>query len=431
MKKKHKRITAILVAAALICGLAACGDEKSTVQLMDEPNNQPEYLSFFSLENMSGSNIAKYWSDHFTELYDKRVYINFDGAAYYAEDGLSYRELLEKRMESSSPDDMYIINAEDVLEFGQKGYWMDLSNMDFVQNLSDTALYQSTYDGKVFSLPLSLTGFGFLWNVDMLEDHGMEVPENLDEFLNVCEKLKSEGILPYGANKGYALTVPAMCVGLEELYADSNREEKMEELNSGKVSISRYMRSGFEFINQMIEKGYLDPEQALATTPREGDIELFLAGECAFICAGFGTELGMEGESFRMEMTGLPVLPAGSIVVYGADMRLCVNPESKHLNTVLEFMEMVGSREALETSATLNHSMSVVKDRDLTEVSEKQKMEELLNQPGQIPNQDFSLYFNTWESIRDVCREICAGTHVNRACQMLDQKQQEELESYK
>lgn len=170
MKKYNKR--------CMLLSLAACGGDETGVQILDDPDAQPEYLSFFSQKRFSNNDITKYWIDTFTETYNKQVYIEFDGSSYYEDEGLSYRELLEKRLASSAPDDLYIISAEDVLEFEKKGYWMDLSDMDFVDNLSEAALYQSTYNGKVFSVPLSFTGFGFLWNVDMLKEYGLEVPAN-------------------------------------------------------------------------------------------------------------------------------------------------------------------------------------------------------------------------------------------------------------
>lgn len=430
IKQQRKRYSLLLAAAVLLCGLTACGKDKSGVYVLEDLNTQPEYINFFSNQSMLGSDVSKYWADHFTERYNKQVYINIDSAAYYDDEGLSYRELLEKRLESSAPDDLYIINAEDVLEFGKKGYWMDLSGMDFVDNLSDAALYQSTYNGKVFSVPLSFTGFGFLWNLDLLKEHDLAIPQNLEEFLNVCEALKENGILPYGANKGFALTVPVMCVGLSNLYGSSEQHEKIVSLNKGETQISDYLREGFEFLSLMLEKGYMDAQQALAATPRVEDVELFLAGECAFICAGLGDCYGFEGIAFQIENTGLPVLQEGSVTVYGADNRLCVNPNSRHLETALEFIEMVGTPEALTESAALAGTMSSAKGAAAAQYPGEGKLVELLGQPGQIPNQDFSLHFNTWESIRDVCREICGGIGIDRACSMLDEKQRTELEAY-
>lgn len=425
MNLRIKNTTVWLLIAAMLLLLAGCG-ERSNLKVVDDQHDQPEYLSFFATNDLSDSDAAKYWSDRFTEEYSKNVYINFDGATYYAEEGLSYRELLEKRLESSAPDDMYIINAEDVLEFEKKGFWLDLSKMDFVANLSEAALYQSSYNGKVFSLPLSFTGFGFVWNLDMLAEHGLTLPQNQAEFWTVCAQLKEADVTPYGGNKGYALTVPAMSVGLAELYSTPDQEQRIADLNSGETPISTYLRPGFEFLKQMIDKGYLDPKQAYSTAPKS-ETDLFAAGGCAFICIKLGDTLDVP---FQVALTGLPVLPDGSIAVYGADMRLCVNPNSEHLATVQEFIEMVGTPEALNQTAVISHAMSTAKNGETGEFPTAQTLVELLQQPGQVPNQDFSLHFSTWESIRDVCRELCLSADIDEACNLLDAKQRADLAAY-
>lgn len=429
MKKRVGLRVGITVLFGLI--MTGCVGNSSNIQIIDEIETKPEYLSFFSLENFADSDLGKYWSEQFAEEYNREIYISYEGAEYYADEGVSYRELLERRMESSSPDDLYIINAEDVLEFDRKGYWMDLSELDFVENLSDAARYQSTYDGKVFSIPLTFTGFGFYWNKTLLEEHGLSVPENLDEFLAVCEGLKSEGILPYGANKGYALTVPVMCKGLSKLYGAADTEQRIEELNKGETAVSSYLEEGFQFLSYMIEQGYIDQEQALNARPRAEDIELFQNGGCAFICVEMGVVLGGDYTyDFQRAFTGIPLLDTGCITVYGADTRLCINPRSKHLDTAMNFVEMIGTKEALDQSAVLGNKMSSAKESMLAVSPEQQEMFDLLQQPGQIPNQDFSLHFNTWENIRDVGREICGGISAMEACEKIDELQSAELQAY-
>lgn len=430
MKKNLKKGVIILLAGIISCSMIACSSKESNIQIAEGLEPEPKYINFFAEKNMSDSDLGKYWSDQFTALYYQQVYVNYDGAAYYENQGLSYRELLEKRLESAAPDDLYIINAEDVLAFEKKGYWLDLSEMDFVNNLSDAALYQSTYDGKVFSLPLTFTGFGFYWNVTMLEENGLSVPENLEEFIAVCEKLKSEGILPYGANKGYALTVPAMCRGLSGLYGSPDLEAKIEALNSGEMPISYYMEDGFEFLEFMIEKGYLDPEQAMNAEPRKEDFQLFKDGGCAFICTDIGSLLKEEEPDYELEFTGLPLLEDGCVAVYGADWRLCINPNTSDLDMALKFIEMVGTQESLDESAAYQKKLSCAKESKLTIPAIKKNMYELLNQPGQIPNQDFALHFNTWENIRDLGREICKGISAEEASIRLNEIQRMELRLY-
>lgn len=431
MAERMKKAGTVFLTAVLLCSMTACGKKPVNLQIIDEQEAEPEYLSFFASKSMSGTDLGKYWSERFAEVYDQKVYVDFDCAEYYTDEGLSYRELLEKRLDSTLEDDLYIISAEDVLEFGKKGYWMDLGGLDFVNNLSDAALYQSTYNGKVFSVPLTLTAFGFYWNVSMLERYGLSVPKNQEEFWKACEKLKSEGVLPYGANKGYALTVPAMCRGLSKLYGTIDQGERIASLNSGETPISVYMEDGFEFLAEMIERGYLDPDQALKTNPRVEDIQMFREGQCAFICTGMEAVVEDKGQlDFKTEFTGIPLLEDGCVAVYGASSRLCVNPDSAHLETALKFIEMVGTKESLDQSAIFKEMLSSAKDSELQVPSEQQAMFELLQQPGQIPNQDFSLHFNTWENIRNMGREICEGATVQEVCAKLDDLQRTEIESY-
>lgn len=427
--KRIKKMLAALLAGSLLCSVTSCGKKEDGIQLVKNAETEPEYLSFFSAVLLEGTDLGKYWSDKFVELYHQQVYIDYEGSEYYANEGLSSRELLEKRLESTSPDDMFIISAEDVMAYEKKGYWMDLSEMEFVENLSEAARYQSTYQGKVFSVPLTITGFGFYWNVSLLKEHGLRVPGNREEFMAVCQKLKSKGILPYGANKGYALTVPAMAVGLSKLYGSPDQEARIDALNSGEAQISTYMREGYEFLEEMIEKGYMDPQQALDTVPKKEDLEMFREGRCAFICIDMGV-IDEKELDFEQKHTGLPLLEDGSVVVYGAGSRLSVNPASKHLDTVLKFTEMVGTREALDESAAWQRQMSSAKDSQLAIPNSQKKMFDLLLQPGQIPNQDFALYFNTWENIRDRGRELCGGASVEQVCEELDQLQLQELAAY-
>lgn len=429
MKRVAKSIIVIITAVIITSTFVACGNRnESYLNIFDDINTEPTYLSIFSTDNLFGNDLTKYWSDYFTESYDEKVYINFDGAPYYVDTNLSYRELLLQRIKSSSPDDMYIIKAEDVLEFDKKGYWLDLSDMDFVNNLSDAALQQSTYNGKVFSIPLSFTGFGLLWNVDLLARFGLSVPHKLSEFERVCKVLKENGILPYGANKGYALTVPAMCVGLSKLYGSEDLNAKVNNLNSG-APVSDYMKSGYEFLQWMIDCEYLDPQQALNATPGIGDFDKFLNEECAFICASVG-EMRKREASFNWVQTGLPVLADGCISVYGANDRLCVNPNTKNLSTVKDFIDKIGTPEALTKSALIRQCMSSAKNDYFEGYPSEKQLTSLLRQNNQIPNQDFALHFNTWESIRDGGRLLCSGSSVKEVCEWLDEKQKQDLLNY-
>ena len=280
---KTKRCKGIAALAAL-CLIAGCSAKPAGPEVYLDDRNEEVVITLFAQGATVSELIQQCFNEEINQQQEKTLILYSDSANFYADEGLSYRELLLKRMESGEADDLYIIPAEDVLEFDREGYIYDLSGMDFVGSLSDEALKQSTYNGKVFSLPLTYTAFGFLWNVDLLHQYGLEIPENLTEFLDVCETLKQNGVLPYGANMDYGLSLLAMSTGLAPLYRDADKDQKLAQLAAGTLPISDYMREGFTFLKQMIDKGYLNVEQALTTEPnRDEEISRFREGQCAFI----------------------------------------------------------------------------------------------------------------------------------------------------
>lgn len=358
------------------------------------------------------------------------IVVYSDSAGYYADEGLSYRELLLKRLSSGTADDLYLIPAEDVLEFDEKGYIYDLSDLKCIRNLSKDALIQSTYDGKVFSLPLSYTCFGFVWNVDMLKQYDLAVPENREEFLNVCETLKENGILPYGANKDFGLTVPVMCAGLYDVYQGEGTEQKLQDLSEGATPVSEYMRKGFDFLQMMIDRGYMDPEKALDTTPsRDEEKEFFAQGNCAFICAIYRGKT-FEGYPFEIEMTPLPLLENGSICVVGADQRLAINPNAKHLEAAITVVEALGQTEILDTFAQNLGKISSSKNATAPAISQSDSIISCVVKGSQIPNQDFRLHFNVWDTVRDLSQMLCQGHSPAEVSKEYDSRQMKEISMY-
>ena len=354
-----------------------------------------------------------------------------DDASFYAEDGLSYRELLLKRLESGQADDLYIIPAEDVLEFDQRGYIYDLSQLPNVSNLSEDALQQSIYRGKVFSVPLSYSCFGLIWNVDLLHQYHLEIPTNLEEFWAVCESLKQNGILPYGANMDYGLSVPAMCAGFAPLYQSPDVKERLSALSSGETAVSSYMRAGFAFLQTMIDKGYLDVDQALNTLPgSEEESSLFADGNCAFISSLCRSKAFLDSYHFEMEMTALPVLDDGAICVVGADQRLAVNPNSEHLKEALSVVESLCTVETLNGIASNLGKISSARGNVAATLPQADPLVGCVAQGGQIPNQDFHLSFNTWNTIKELCVELCQGAAIDDVCREYDQLQQAEIDEY-
>lgn len=428
-RKIGKRVLLMILAVSLIFLFAGC--RKEEVNLVDKPKAQTVIHMFSSSGIFSTSNQAKYWSEHFSEITGINAAVDFEEGWYYSEKGQDGRALLRTRIESGSGDDMYIVNAEDMIEFARKGYIMDMSDFEFVKNLSESARQLSTIDGKVYCLPLTYTGFGLYWNVELLQKYGLEIPRNYGELIEVWDALLEHGITPLVGNKGYALTVPAMCMSFADIYQNEEKDKLLGELADGSVPVSTYARRGFEFIKLMCDKGYLNPQDSLEIVPNsEEESAPFHAGDVACVCSIMSTEQYCDPENtgFKVKMTGWPLLEAGEISVVGTDQKLCANPDSDNLDIVTQFIELAGSVEALQ-KCTDEGKVSAGKVNDPSKYLETERdFAELIQSDGQIPNTDMNLKLNLWEDIRDISRLILSDeVTVDEACQMLDEMQKEEI----
>lgn len=430
MINQKKRFTACL--AAICCLVLVSGCRRTDRPEVYIDDRKPDVtISLFTQGSAVTEAIDECCRDILNVSGESNLILFSDSADFYGEEGLSYRELLLKRMESGQADDLFLIHAEDVFEFDRKGYLYDLSELKCMDNLSQDALQQSIYNGKVFSIPLSYACFGFIWNMDMLKQYDLDLPSNLDEFWQVCETLKQNGIIPYGANKDFGLGVPAMCAGLGPLYQGTDTDQLLTDLASGKTPVSTYMRGGFVFLQTMIDKGYLDAAQALSTLPSsDEEAAYFRDGKCAFISALCRAKAFSGDYPFEVSMTALPVLKDGYCCVVGADNRLAVNPNSKHLAEALMIVESLGRVEALDNFAAQLGKISSARGNKALTLPQADQLVACVADGGQIPNQDFSLPFNTWDTIKELCVRLCQGESVEELCGEYDQIQLQEIAQY-
>ena len=69
-------------------------------------------------------------------------------------------------------------------------------NVPNLANFPDSAINCWAADGESFAVPAGMTMEGVHYNKAIFEEVGVEVPETLDELLDVCQKIKDAGYLP-------------------------------------------------------------------------------------------------------------------------------------------------------------------------------------------------------------------------------------------
>lgn len=420
---KNKVLTNVL-SFCLLLMITGCTNSDENLQI-DNSSKDGEISIFVQVEAGITQTIQKYILDNMDELFDKNIDLKWDSAEYYDSQNKSYRELMMTRMNSEYPDDIFIVPAEDVKSLADSNKILDLSDLSFVERMSDAAKNISSYNGKYYFIPIGFTAGGFYWNLDVLKKYNLEVPNTYDEMMNVFAKLKANGITPYAGNKGYALTIPAMCISLSKIYSSPNKDKLINQLKNGTVASSEYFRAGFEFINEIKEKGYLDSESTLQTVPMTDEIEKFKAGEAVAICLWQSS--GLDGVS--TVMTGFPGKD-GMACVTGTTDKFAIGTNSKNIDLAKDVIEIFSSEKTIE-ECNKNGAISAYKSVQEPNYLDRHKdlIEQINNNKIiQIPNTDLTLGLNYWDNVRDISRKILSGElDVQGACDELDAKQKEQI----
>ena len=108
-----------------------------------------------------------------------------------------YQTLIRTRFASGdAPDLLGVFPGTWKEPFVKSGYLMDLSDRPWVSRLQQGAKDMESTDGKVYALPLDQNAIGVIYNKKIFADQGLTIPQNWEEFLALCEKLKTADITP-------------------------------------------------------------------------------------------------------------------------------------------------------------------------------------------------------------------------------------------
>jgi len=137
-----------------------------------------------------------------------------------------------------------------------------------------------SYEGKVYGAPVLVASWVMLYNMPVFEQYGLSEPTNWDEFIDVCETLKSNGVTPI------ALTISGGWTSFfwfQQILA-SNFPEAYKAVTAGEQSYeSEEVEQTFLIWKDMIEKGYFtDPGVDLG----EEIPPMFAKGEVAMTYCG-------------------------------------------------------------------------------------------------------------------------------------------------
>ncbi len=223
-------------------------------------------------------NVARSASDKTVVMAEEALGITVNYITYTAENyqDKTYDEVALDRARNDM-DDLYLLNPDVIKVLGEEGKLMDLSGLESAKNLRDVVKTANVVDGKLVAIPQEVVAYGLFINKDMFDQYNLALPETPEDFLECCRVFQENGIeTPVGANRWWLETF-VLAQAYADLYNGGNTEAEIAALNSGERKYSDYMRPGFEFLQELIDRGYIDAKKAYVSEAIDGEGADFLA----------------------------------------------------------------------------------------------------------------------------------------------------------
>ena len=407
MDKPRKRTAEILSACLTIAVcFSGCSVSRNLVfDAVEEKKEQIELDFFgFKYENLNVMAIE----DALHGFMDKYPDVTI---AYEGIKGSSYYDVLEKRMSTGNGDDIFMVDHARAQELSAQGKLLPLDDISTLGQFSDLAKSQMTTGENITYLPTSISAFGLYCNLSLLEKYGRQVPTNFAEFRSVCDFFVSQGIVPVIANNDISLKTVAISKGMYPVYQGEDPTRQLQRFNSGEADFGEALRPGFELVQEMIDKGYIDCEEALNTLKTQDDLTLFAQGTRPFMLTGVwaAPRLRELNSSLDFSVVPYPILEDGSVLVINLDTRISVNADSPHKKEAKAFVEYLTQKDVMWEFVNSQSSFSPLKETRLAEDKAIQSIGPYINNGRSVLGSDDILQFPVWDMTKACVNVMLKG----------------------
>lgn len=436
MRREGKKNIKLLITGLLVGGmslmLAACGKPDIGENLISDMGSEEKTVNVFgpmekSKPNMKNTSRTAF--DRTVEMAEKELGLVVQYRTYTAEDykEKTYDDVALDRARNNM-DDFYLLNPDSIQKLGYEGKLLDLSELESTKNLRDVVRTANTIDGKLVAVPQEVVVYGLFINKDMFDEYNVPIPDTPDEFLECCKIFKENGIeTPIGANRWWLETF-VLAQAYADLYNGGNTKAEIEALNKGEARYSDYMRPGFEFLQELIDKEYIDAETAYTYEAIEGEGPDFLAQKIPIVMAYWGaanTETAYGNPNFNMQVIGFPTergqMPVVPITGYE------ISAEAEHLEDTKKVLNIILSDEALQLYAETNKVISPSKNVDVACVPALQPLKDIIEDDVYVLASDANMKVEQWGNTCLIVRELLNGATVDECMAEFDKLQDESL----
>lgn len=433
-RKRGLRKGGLLCLAGIVAfSITACsgksGSDNNLIVVEDKANREVSLFSPMEKTEANVENVARSAADKTIMLAEEKLGVSVGYVTYTAEDyqDKTYDEVTLDRARNDM-DDIYLLNPDTLRALGEEGKLQDLSGLDCTKNLRDVVKAANMVDGKLVGIPQEVVAYGLFINKDMFDRYQLTLPETPEDFLECCRVFKENGVeTPVGANRWWLETF-VLAQAYADLYNGGNTEVEIAALNSGESKYSDYMRPGFEFLQELIDKEYVDAEKALVSEAIEGEGEDFLSQKSPIVMAYWGaanTETAYGKTDFEMQVIGFPSSRGQMPVMPMTGFGVGINAE--HGEDAMAVLDIMLSDEALQIYAETNRVISPSKNVEVECVDSLKPLNDRIQENVYVLGSNAAMDVEQWGNTCLIVRELLGGATVDECMAEFDRLQEEAL----
>lgn len=297
-----RRILSIILAACMCVGVAGCSGSGETEQTDEKGSALEGSISIYT-------NCVGVQAEIIQELTDEWMKENPGVTAEVVAPGADYENVMKVKMSSKDMPDIFSTHG-----------WANVRYVDFLLPLNDMPWandIESTFkelisddEGNLLVLPIDQNKWGLVYNKDVLEECGVEVPlRTIDDFMAALEQIKTASngeIAPMHIAGGDSWPLGQIFDQLATPAFTTAENNDQEALLNGTFDWNKWTDFS-EMIKEMYDKGYFNED--IFTAKYADSAEAFATGKAAF--CWYGNTIVEEAEAINPDVNaGLQPLPA-------------------------------------------------------------------------------------------------------------------------
>lgn len=350
MKKSASKVLSVLLTLALALSLAACGNGASTASTAADGKDEKVTIKF--LHKWPQPENKAYFDDVVASYMKENPNVTVIAEAVADE---PIKDKLRVMMGSDDrPDVFFSWSGEFAKKFIAADAAMDLTDAlkaddgAWEKSIVKAGLEPFSADGKTYGIPLRINGKFFVYNKEIFDQYNLAAPKTWDEFLTLCETLKTNNVTPISFGDQFPWAACHYITGLNQKLVPQDVRMKDYEKNTGEYTDPGYVKA-LDMFKELNDKGYFN--EFPNSISHDMANASFGQGECAMIYIELeefaSADTNLEGTPwgfFAMpEIDGAAGLPN---FLTGAPDGFMVSSTSKHPEQAVDFLKYLTNAQS-------------------------------------------------------------------------------------